>query len=144
LASTRKCYDAGVTASPWQPSRPVALLIGILSVWPFVYFCSFIAFVVFTFASVGTRGKGSVFPPIFASIFVVHVLTMLLTFLLLAIYVYHAFNTDRIANDRRVLWVLILFFGGLIAFPIYWYLYLWKTDGPPAVAGNDGGPLTPP
>jgi threonine/homoserine/homoserine lactone efflux protein len=126
-----RCYDADVTTSPWQPSRPLALFIGVLSVWPIVYFFLFMASMVFMFTSAGTRS------PLFASIFVLHVLTMLLIFALMAVYVFHAFNTDRIANDRRVLWVLVLLLGGLIAFPIYWYLYMWRPDSSSAVSGSD-------
>jgi hypothetical protein len=53
---------------------------------------------------------------------------MLVTFALLALYVVHAFKTDRLASDKKVLWVIVLFLGNLVAFPIYWYLYMWRAE----------------
>jgi hypothetical protein len=120
--------------SPWRPSRPVALLIGILTLLPAVYFVFFIALMFSMFSTVGSgAGKG---PPIdmFRYVFPLHLGAMLLMFALMVIYIVHAFRTDRIAEDRRVLWVVVLFMGSLFAFPIYWYLYLWRpsSSAPPA------------
>jgi hypothetical protein len=112
--------------SPWRPSRPVALLIGILTLLPAVYFVFFIAFMFSMFSTVGSgAGKG---PPVdmFRYVFPLHLGAMLLMFALMVIYIVHAFRTDRIAEDRRVLWVVVLFMGNLFAFPVYWYLYLWR------------------
>jgi len=61
-----------------------------------------------------------------AVVFVLHLFTMLSMFVLMTIYVVHAFKTDLIPNDRRVLWVVVLLFGGIIACPIYWYLFMWR------------------
>jgi len=127
-----------MTATPWRPKRPATILIGILTIWPFIYFFLFIAFMFFTFISIsGAAGRKG--PPAgFLLIFPLHLLTMLLMFVLIALYVIHAFRTDLIAEDRRVLWVIVLLFGGLIAGPIYWYLYLWRplsNDLPATTAG---------
>jgi hypothetical protein len=51
---------------------------------------------------------------------------MLLSFALTGVYVFHVYRSDRVEQDRKVLWVVILFFGNMIAFPIYWYFYLWR------------------
>jgi hypothetical protein len=116
--------------TPWRPSRLTTILLGFLTVWPIAYFIFFMGFMVYAFSQVGS--KSTPFAG-FWFIFPLHFATILLMFALGAIYVIHAFRTDRIAEDRRVLWVVTLFFGNMIAFPIYWYLYLWRKD-PAAVS----------
>jgi hypothetical protein len=100
---------------------------GILSVWPFLYLILFLSMMVFTFASFGAAGTGK--PPghtfdLFKYIFPLHIATMLLMFGLSAAYVIHAFRTDEIESDKRVLWVMVLFLGNMIAFPIYWWYFV--------------------
>ncbi|MBV9495832.1 MAG: hypothetical protein JOZ54_16410 [Acidobacteria bacterium] len=110
----------------WRPSRPVALLLGIASLWPPIYMLLFFGVVAMFFLHPPGNSPHSGFPAAFGALFIVHLLTMLLTFALLAAFIVHAFKTDLIAQDKKVLWVVILFFGGIIANPIYWYLYIWK------------------
>ncbi|HJW96315.1 MAG TPA: hypothetical protein VJ901_22085 [Thermoanaerobaculia bacterium] len=107
---------------------------GIGAVWPVIYFFLFIGFMFFMFASMSTGHANQPFNG-FWLIFPIHLLTMILMFVVIAMYVIHAFRTDRIPEDRRVLWVIVLLFGGLIAAPIYWYLYLWR----PATYAPAGG-----
>ncbi|MEA2488948.1 MAG: hypothetical protein QOH21_740 [Acidobacteriota bacterium] len=127
------------TSSPWRPSRGAAVAIGILSIWPIIYMCLFMAFVAMTFLSAAGGGSSaSPFPALFRYVMVLHLLTMLMMFALTALYVVHAFRTDLIPNDKKVLWVVVLFLGNLVAFPIYWYLFLWQPlrvdPMPPAAA----------
>jgi hypothetical protein len=110
--------------TPWKPSKPVAYLIAVLTVWPPIYFCLFISFVVFSFASFGSHSSKSPGTDLFRYIFPLHLLTMLLMFALTAVYIVHAFRTDQLAQDKRLLWVVVLFFGSMFAFPIYWWFYL--------------------
>jgi hypothetical protein len=53
-------------------------------------------------------------------------LTMLETILLLIIYVRYLFKTDRVAQDKKTLWAVVLFLGSMIAMPVFWYLYMWR------------------
>ena len=104
----------------------MTVIIGVLTIWPIVYFFMFLGFMFISFSTIAAHaGKPPSFDA-FRYIFPLHLLTMLLMFVLTALYVVHAFRTDRIAEDKRVLWVVILFFGNMVAFPIYWYLYLWR------------------
>jgi hypothetical protein len=34
------------------------------------------------------------------------------------------FRNDGLPQDNRTLWVIILFLGNMLAFPVYWWLYL--------------------
>jgi hypothetical protein len=117
--------------APWRPTRPTIIAIGLLTLWPFVYMGLFMASIAF---SGFIRPPGTDEPGIFRYIFPLHCLTMLLIFALIAIYIFHAFKTDRIDNDKRVLWVVILFLGNMVAFPVYWYLYMWREE--PARGGG--------
>ena len=116
-------------STPWQPSRATTIVLGILTVWPILYFFLFLGVMFFSFASMTSPGHPPRVFELFRYIVPLHLLTMLLMFALTAVYVVHAFRSDRIAEDKRVLWVVVLFFGNMIAFPIYWYLYLWRGGG---------------
>jgi hypothetical protein len=102
----------------------VAYLLAALTVWPVIYFALFMSWMALTFASFGNNsGK----PPgldLFRYIFPLHLLTMLLMFALTAVYVVHAFRNDELASDKRTLWVIVLFFGNMFAFPIYWWFHM--------------------
>jgi hypothetical protein len=111
-------------SSAWKPSKPVAYFIAVLTVWPPIYFCLFLSFMAFTFVSFGSHAAKPPGIDLFRYIFPLHLLTMLLMFALTAVYIVHAFRTDELAQDKRMLWVIILFLGSMFAFPIYWWFYL--------------------
>lgn len=111
-------------SSAWKPSKPVAYLVAVLTVWPPIYFCLFLSFMAFSFESIGSHAARTPRVDLFRYIFPIHMLTMLLMFALTAVYIVHAFRTDELAQDKRMLWVIVLFFGSIFAFPIYWWFYL--------------------
>jgi hypothetical protein len=114
----------------WRPSRFATVLISVLTVWPLIYLCLFIGFMTYSFtAAHSTANQDTAVPALFAYVFVLHLLTMLLIFVLMTIYIVHVFRTDLIPNDKKVLWVVVIFFGSFIAMPIYWYLYMWRPLG---------------
>ena len=115
--------------TPWRPSRGTVVAIGLLTLWPLLYMGLFLSFFVYMFTSMAHQQQGP--PAFFMYIFPLHCFTMLLMFALTGVYVFHAYKTDQIPADKRVLWVVILFFGNMVAFPIYWYLYMWRATVPP-------------
>jgi len=124
---------------PWKPSKPVAYLLAVLTVWPVIYIGLFMSVFMFTFVSIGHKASG---PPIdvFKYVFPLHCLTMLIIFGLTGAYVVHAFRNDELSSDKRTLWVVVLFMGNMLAFPVYWWFYIrpgasQKTAVPPASAG---------
>ncbi len=108
--------------------RPVRLLLGVVTLWPFLYFVAFVGFFVVQFLSVarstGPSGGGP--PTWFVVTLLLHAATILLSIGLLVVYIVDVFKNDRVARDMKVLWALVLFMGGPIAMPIYWYLYFWR------------------
>ncbi len=73
---------------------------------------------------------------LFAVVFLLHCFTMVEGLCLLAYYIYHVFTTDRLPQDKKALWAVVIFLGSAIAMPIYWYLYIWKEP--------QAGPAGPP
>ena len=113
-----------MTLPPWKPSKPTAYFVGALTVWPPIYFVLFISFMFFSFASMMRQAGQAPSFDLFRLIFPLHLLTMLLMFCLTAVYVVHAFRNDELSADKRMLWIVVLFMGNMLAFPIYWWFYL--------------------
>jgi hypothetical protein len=117
-------------------SKPTKVALGLLTVWPLAYMCLFfamIAFFMFTIMA-AARSHGPAPEGIdfwFFVVFALHFATALLTMGLMVFYIVHLFQTNLVANDRKVLWAIVLFMGGPIAMPIYFWLYLWR-EPPPA------------
>ena len=106
------------------------IILGIATFWPTFYIIIFFLFVLsqfFTAFSIGKFGTApNVIFKIFPIIFGLHFLTIILMIVLLFTYIRNVFNNKRIAQDKKTLWIIVLFFGNFIAMPIYWYLYIWK------------------
>ena len=73
-----------------------------------------------------------VFPIGFALFFLFHMLTILLMFLLMPLYIILAVKDERHDQTTRIIWVVLLATMGILANPVYWYLYIWRKAGPPA------------
>ena len=113
------------------------VMVGLLSIWPFVYMGLFFALMFAFWFQTTAEEHGS---SLFKLIFPLHCGTMLLTFILVGVYVVHLFRTDAIPSDKKALWAVVLFLGNLMAFPFYWYLYMWRPLGqaPGAERHDDG------
>jgi ABC-type polysaccharide/polyol phosphate export permease len=110
-------------------SKGNKFLLAAATVWPILYFFIFIgaAFSMMIFSE-GEAGW------LWGLILPLHLLTMLLMFGLTAFYIVNVFRNDRIKNDMKALWAVVLFMGNFIAMPIYWYLYIWKDPSPDKAA----------
>ena len=107
------------TTTAWNPTRPVAYLLFVLSLWPIVDLFLLLAFMGYMFAVDAKEGYEA-----FRYVFVVHIATMMLLFALMATYLIHLFRNDRLAPDRRILWAVVLLLFGVFAFPVYWWLHV--------------------
>jgi hypothetical protein len=104
-------------------SRTLALLIGAATVWPLIYMIGFMASVVFLFAQTASNASARSVDA-FRYILVLHMATMLMMLGLLAFYIVHVFKNAALRDDRRTLWALVLFLGGPVSMPVYWWLYV--------------------
>ena len=107
-------------------SKPTKILIAAANAWPLVYPFLLMGFilsmVIRGFSGPHTRGE---VPGPFIAVFLLHFFTILWMFGLLAFYITYLFKTDRVAQDKKALWAVVLFFGNMIAMPVFWYLYIW-------------------
>ncbi|MCE9556131.1 MAG: hypothetical protein K8T91_22510 [Planctomycetes bacterium] len=123
-------------------SKGKAIVLAVFTAWPllyvFMFFCLIFAIMVSGFSD-ANRQSGP--PAIFWIIFPLHFFTMCEIAVLLVIYIRHVFKTDRVPQDKKALWAVVLFLGNMIAMPIYWYLYIWREERPPhATPPTTSGP----
>ncbi|HEV7570668.1 MAG TPA: hypothetical protein VGQ21_04135 [Thermoanaerobaculia bacterium] len=118
--------------------KPAKLALAVASVWPFVWMLIFMMFVfgmmffMSNHSEMSDRHQGMPLPVML--LFAGHFLTMLFIFALTAFYIVYLFKTDRVPQDKKALWAVVLFFANIFAFPIFWYLYIWRE--PAATTGG--------
>ena len=66
----------------------------------------------------------------FLVLFAVHILTVLLMFLLMPVYIILPLKNERLDQNMRIVWVILACTVSLLSHPVYWYLYVWRK--PPA------------
>jgi len=113
--------------------RPkVKLLIGILSHLPGIYMFCFMAFIIFMMTHEQMFNGHAHGPPTPVIIlFVCHMLFMLLTFALLAFWIFWLVKSTSISQDTKIILSLGCFFAAPIVMPILYWAYLRKSpDGP--------------
>lgn len=109
-------------------SKKTGIAIGILTFLPpFYMLASFIGF-----AFVITLSGPKPDPRWFIAFMAAHLLVMLLMLGLLIFYVAHIVTNVQLTSDHKILWIVLLFFAGIIAMPIYWFLFILR-DGNPAL-----------
>ena len=112
-------------------SKPVRLLLGVATLWPILYFVAFVGLLLFPFLSAMWQVEPPIMrtpvPPRWLAVtFVLHFGTIILGLGLLVVSIVDVFKNDRITRDMKALWAIVLFMGGFIAMPVYWYLYFWR------------------
>lgn len=127
-------------------SKPAKIFVGVLSFWPLAYMFLFFAFFFGSFFGIfaGFAEGGESGPFFFSSfglLFVLHGFTMLVSFGLVAFYVYHFLNDDELDETKSLLWSLMVFMGNMIAFPIAWYVHIWSDENP---LDSEDEPAQPP
>jgi hypothetical protein len=45
---------------------------------------------------------------------------------MLVFYIVDCWRNSRVAKNQKALWTVVLLAGSYLAFPVYWYLYLWR------------------
>jgi len=105
-------------------NKPLKILILILTLAPPIYMGLFFFFI---FSSVMRKPtKNDLIFAHFQLFFITHGIVMLLMVALMVFYVVYLFRTDKVDQQKKVLWAIALFMGAPIAMPIFWYLYVWK------------------
>lgn len=111
--------------------KPLKLTLGVFSVLPFVYMIVFFIFFITLFFSannppfIDVNPAGEDYTGFFL-LFFGHLGITLISIGLIIYYLIFIFQTNTIDQNMKILWVLVLFFFGIFAFPVFWYLYIWK------------------
>ena len=113
--------------------RRTKIVLGIVSVLPLAYMFVFIAAMAgFVFIGFGESHNASA-PLAFKIVMAVHLAVMAIMFALMIFYVVYLFRMTRQTEAQKILWALFLFIGNIIAFPVFFYLYIWREAEPAAV-----------
>ena len=104
----------------------VKILLGLAAIWPLVYVGWFLALALNSFGQSGTVFRGS-----FSDMFTFHVITIVISSVLTIFFMTHVVRNDGLEPVAKVIWLLLIFFMGIVAQPIYWYLNIWNEPGPP-------------
>jgi hypothetical protein len=104
-------------------ASPVKLVVLFLTILPLIYISFFFANIAY---SASSPSKDDLIFKNFGVFMAIHLSVMLLMFALLAFYIVFLFKTSAVRTDMKALWAIVLFFGGPVAMPIFWYLYIWR------------------
>jgi len=125
-------------------SKRLKILLGVVTLSPLpAYLLSFLLpFLAFIpMIAQLEEGSSSEEPPawffvMFFGSFAAQMLVWLLVLALIIFYIVHLFTTDRVRQDKKALWAVVLFLGNFFAMPVYFYFYVWQdpdeTTGEPA------------
>ena len=120
-------------------SKPAKIILGVATISPVLlwalFLCGFFALFFGTFVTVAQQPPSEEPPGIFflfPVLFAVQMIGMVWVIALMILYIVDVFRTERLPQDQRVLWLIVIFFGSILAMPVYWYLYVWRE--PPPVA----------
>jgi hypothetical protein len=115
--------------------------LGIATIWPICWMFIFVALMLTLFFTIpdqrgGEPPNGFLFAlPIF---FILHFLTIMGSLGMTIYYIFNIFRNERLEQNYKIMWTILMFFAGMLAQPVYWYLYIWR-DAPFATTAS-GGP----
>ena len=68
---------------------------------------------------------------VFGPVFFIGILMGILSLGLLVFFIMHLVRNKNMDGTERVIWVLVFLFAGLVGYPIYWYMRIWKDEPGP-------------
>lgn len=110
-----------------KPSTKIIL--GFLTFLPALIVLLLIAFLSLTGIGTGQPDPHGITGLFFSAAFAVSALTALLSLGLTAFYIVHA-SRHRGLRGQTQSWGMLLLFFGIIAQPVYWYMYIWREPAP--------------
>jgi hypothetical protein len=120
-------------------SRAQKIALAIATVWPVIYMGVFFLLIFGSiFIGVSSQGKSHPpggFPLPILLIFPLHFLTMLEMMALTVFYIVDVFKNQRVQNDLKALWAIVIFFGSVIGMAVYWFMFIWPEQPEPTVFG---------
>ncbi len=117
--------------------------LGIATIWPIAWmFIFMISMFTFFFSFAGRPGQPEPGPILFLFpvIILLHFVTVFGSLALIIYYIFDIFKNERLEQNYKIMWTVLLFFAGMLAMPIYWYLYIWRDAPEGAALGGPPGP----
>ena len=117
-------------------SRSSKIFIGILSFLPIVLVFVMLFMVlrlIPTFIEWGNNNHNYEPAPqeifsVFGPMFIVGFGMAILSIGLLIFFIMHLIRHKAMESTERIIWVLVFLFAGIIGYPIYWYMRVWKNE----------------
>jgi hypothetical protein len=117
-------------------SRNKKMIIGLLSLLPIAFFVVyFIQFYSFFVEMIERRAYYDTEQPdpreflsSFMPLFILIIVKVLISIGLLIYFLINAINNKKIDTGERIVWIITFILVGFIAFPLYWYMRIWKDD----------------
>ena len=105
--------------------KVVAAVWLVFTLLPFAYFAYFIVYMMNMWGIDSDRDFQQQQAQ-FDLLFKVHLGAMALILFLIATYVVYLFKTECVPKDKKALWAVVLFMGGVFAMPVFWFIHVWK------------------
>jgi uncharacterized membrane protein len=113
-------------------SRSSKVFVGILSFLPlvllivllFMFFRIFPTIIEWGNYEPSPQEVFSYFGPIFILGFGIGILSLGL----LIFFIIHLIGNKTMDSTEKIIWILVFLFAGIVGYPIYWYLRVWKDD----------------
>ena len=108
-------------------TRVAKICLGIVSIWPLIYFGVMMLFLAYVFVSIIISSPQPALH-VWTSIFLpFHTGTFVLCVSLFVFYVSAVAKAKQHDSERKLIWLLLMFFAGPLAWPTYWYMHIWKS-----------------
>jgi len=113
-------------------SRSSKLFIGLLSFLPIIllvvlFFMMFRLFPTFIEWGNYEPAPQAVFSA-FGPMFILGFGMALLSLGLLIFFIMHLLRNKAMDSTERIIWILVFLFAGIVGYPIYWYMRVWKNE----------------
>ena len=113
-------------------SRSSKLFIGILSFLPIILLVVLFVMIISMFPTFVEWDRYDPAPQevfsLFGPIFIIGFGMGLLSIGLLIFFIMHLIRHKAMDSTERIIWILVFLFAGIIGYPIYWYMRVWKNE----------------
>lgn len=113
--------------------RRKKLIWGIFSIWPICWMILFMCGALLLLMGTGFLESDEPAPILFivmGFIMIFHFATIIEIWVMIILYLIRIIKDESIEQNNKILWVILIFIGNIIAMPIFWYLYIWKEKDP--------------
>lgn len=116
-------------------SNSKKIFTGILAFLPALLLCIYLGLIMIFFVRMFPQLDNRESELVFADVIWVFVIGIIMAIFSLIAFVYFLIHSIKQPSDstERLAWILIIIFANIIAYPIYWYMRIWKTIPRPTV-----------